>query len=226
MYPSSPATSAYLSSRTGYHAAALLWVSARNRTTNALETLGLWTGAEDLAFVIDGETRGYVGAGAMLSIDPIIYSVGLEVRMQRMRLSSIDAAVEQLVRGYDARLAPIEMHVARFDLSNGALIDTPELKLRGTVDEMPIHTPEQGGDGYIDMAIATQSRSLTRTLTVRKSDESQKLRGGDQFRKYADVSGKVTTYWGEGGPSGGFAVQNQPMIARAVLPDRSGGNDR
>lgn len=216
MYPSSPATFAYLASRLGYHAEVLVWVQARNRATGAPETLGLWTGAEDISFVVNGQTRHYAGAGAMLSLDPIVYSAGLEVRVHRMRLSGVDETVAQLVRGYDARLAAVELHVARFDLDSGALVDEPELRLRGTVDEMPIHAPEQGGEAYIDMSVASQSRELTRTLTLRKSDENQRLRSGDRLRQYAGLSGKVTSYWGEGGPGGGFAVQGSPR--RNLVP--------
>jgi hypothetical protein len=217
MYPSTPTTAAYLASRIGYHAEVLLWVKARNRVTNAVEALGLWTGAEDATFVIDGQSRTYIGAGTMISVEPIIYAVGLEVRIQRMRLSGIDATVEQLLRGYDTRLAKVELHVARFDLDTGALIDAPEVKLRGSVDEMPLHTPEQGGDAYIDMAVASQSRDLTRSLTLRKSDEAQRLRGGDRIRQYGDVTGKVQTYWGEGGPSGGYTISSNGRGGQAGL---------
>lgn len=222
MYPSTPTTAAYLAARAGYHAEILVWVQARNRTSGATEALGLWTGAEELAFVIDGAPRVYTGAGAMLSAEPFVYGIGLDVRIQRLRLSGIDDTVAQLVRGYDARLAPVEVHLARFDLQTGALIDAPELRFRGSVDEMPVHTPEQGGESYIDMAVASQSRELTRTLTVRKSDASQSLRGGSRFRKYADVTGKTVTYWGEGGPGGGFNVQSQRIVERT--PQRSGSD--
>ena len=210
MYPSTPTTAAYLAARDGYHAEILIWVKARNRATGTEEALGLWTGAEDMGFVIDGDTRTYSGAGAMLSAEPIIYAIGLDVRVQRFKLSGIDETVAQLVRGFDARLAPIEVHRALFDPNSGALIDAPELRFRGVVDELPIHTPETGGEAYIDLVAASQSRDLTRTLSLRKSDESQRLRGGDRFRQYADVSGAVTTYWGEGGPSGGFLFQRIP----------------
>ena len=38
------ATLTALQTRTGLVARTLIWVSARNRATNAVETMGLWTG--------------------------------------------------------------------------------------------------------------------------------------------------------------------------------------
>lgn len=39
--------------------------------------------------------------------------------------------------------------------------------------------------------------SLTRSLALKKSDEAQKRRSGDRFRRYSDVSGAVDVWWGE-----------------------------
>jgi hypothetical protein len=78
----------YLQNRSGYIAKALFWFSARNRATNAVETVGIWTGDDDTVFTISGVTRTYFGAGEVIGLDPLGYSVGLNVRSQRIRLPS------------------------------------------------------------------------------------------------------------------------------------------
>ena len=46
------------------------------------------------------------------------------------------------------------------------------------------------------VTLVSAARELTRRLALKKSDESQRRRSGDQFRQYADVSGEVGVWWG------------------------------
>lgn len=174
----------------------LVWVTARNRGTGLPEELGLWNGGYDRSFTINGVPRTYVGAGALMQIPPLVYQVGLNVRMQRLTLSPIDTAVANLIRTYDSRLAPIEIHRAVFDPTTTTLVSEPHRLFKGIVDEMEV-TTDPKGETRCEVTVASSSRYLTRTLTLRRSDESQKLRSGDRLLKYADVSGEVDVYWGE-----------------------------
>ena len=115
-------TIAALQARGGIVARSLIWAVARNRSTGAAESLGLWTGADDRAFTISGSSRTYVGAGSVMEVPPLSAQSGLDVRMQRLSLSPISEAVATLIRTYDARFAAIEIHRALFDPITGLLV--------------------------------------------------------------------------------------------------------
>ena len=187
----------YLQSRTGFNAKSMLWVSARNRSTNAIETVGLWTGGQTQDFVIGGVTRTYFAAGGMLAIDQITMQVGLQVRMQRVTLSPLASEVTQMMRQFDAGLAPAEIHRAMFDTLTGGLIAEPRRVWKGQIDVAPIHTAEIGGQSTVEVTLTSASRALTKGLTLTKSDAVQRLRGGDRGRRYTDLTGKVRDVWGE-----------------------------
>lgn len=210
----------YLQSRTGYIAKALLWFSARNRTTNAAETLGVWTGDDDQAFSIGGVTRVYFGAGAVVGLDPLAYSVGLMVRSQRVRLPSFSAQAQQLIMGYDLGLAPAEIHRALFYPESGQLVAEPRRLWKGFVDKAPLPTAAKDGDAPAEIVLASTARALTQGLTLTHSDATQQLRGGDRFLKYATISGVVKTPWG-----GTMPAEAQPSPA-PTTPTRNEARDR
>lgn len=197
-------TLAAFQARTQIHARVLVWVTARNRTTGDPESLGLWNGGYDRSFTIGGVPRTYVGAGALMGVPPLASEVGLTVRMQRLTLSPLDETVAALIRTYDTRLAPIEIHRAMFDPASTLLLSEPHRRFKGIVDEMNVPR-EPGGTTRCELTVASSARYLTRTLTLKRSDASQQRRSGDRFLKYADVSGEVDVYWGEkrAGQSGG-----------------------
>lgn len=190
-------TMAALQTRDGVIARVLLWVTARNRITNAAETLGLWTGGYDRAFTIGGTARTYVGAGAVSKVSPVVMQSGLTVRMQRVTLSPLSAAVGDLIRTYDARFAPVEIHRALFSTADNALIAEPHRVYLGFIDELEIVMPKAGDEATCEVVLASTARRLTRTLPLKKSDATQQLRSGDRFRRYADVSGSVNFWFGE-----------------------------
>lgn len=180
----------------------LVWITARNRTTGLPETLGLWNGGYDRAFTIGGVPRTYVGAGAMMGVPSLAFEVGVTVRMQRWTLSPIDETVAALIRTYDTRLAPVEVHRAMFDPESTLLVAEPHRLFKGIVDELEVPRDAEGKT-RCEMTIASSARYLTRTLTLKRSDASQQRRSGDRFLRYADISGEVDVYWGERRPAGG-----------------------
>ena len=191
-------TSAFLTSQTGMVARALVWVSARNRSTGATETMGLWTGDDHQDFTIGGVVRSYFGAGSVLALEPITMATGLDVRMQRLTLAPVAPEVETLIRGYDVRLAPVEIHRALFDPVTQTLIAEPLRTFLGWIDSVSIPTPVVGGQASIEVTLASLGRSLTRSLALKQSDGTLRLRAPDDgFRKYAALSGTVDTVWGE-----------------------------
>jgi len=191
-------TTSFLLSQVGMMARTLVWVSARDRGTGAIVTMGLWTGDDHMDFVIGGVARTYFGAGGLLSLDPISMATGLEVRMRRLTLAPVAPEVETLIRGYDVRLAPVEIHRALFDPSTRALISEPERIFQGWIDSISIPVPVVGGQAAVEVTIASLARSLTGVLALKQSDETLRVRAPtDGFRRYAAQSASIETVWGE-----------------------------
>src|SRR5918992_233573 len=110
-----PAAHAERLKRGGFQERVLVWVAGRNRTTDAIEALGLWTGEDaETITVVDmftgaSATRTFHGAGALLGISSIKHEAGLSVRPVRLSLSPLDPAVVEGVRPYDPRGAEVQI---------------------------------------------------------------------------------------------------------------------
>ncbi len=192
------ATTTYMQSRGHWLAHVLIWISAANRDTGALEEIGFWTGADHVDFTIGGQVRTYYGAGTMIDADPIRLSTGLKVRTQRVKFSGVAPELQQAIRGYEPRHKPIAIHRALFDPISELLIAEPHLVLRGYVDQLQIKTPVAGGEGAIEMTIATAARALTRKSGRARSDASLRARNPDDaFRQYASLADTVEVDWGQ-----------------------------
>ncbi|MDJ1632242.1 hypothetical protein [Rhizobium rhizogenes] len=197
------ATAAYLQARQGIIRRNFVWVEAKNRSTGGTETMGLWDGDEVVTVtVISGQTglpvsRIYVGAGSLLTVNSIPLTTDLTVRTVNVSLSQISASVQQLVRGYDTRRAPIEIHRGLFNISTNDLVAPPIPRFVGWINGNPINTPAIGQEGSIEVACVSHTRSLTFTNPAKRSDEYQQTRSGDRFRRYTDVAGNWQIYWGE-----------------------------
>jgi len=175
----------------------LVWVTAMNRSTGADETLGLWTGKENLTFNIGG-SRSYIGAGPVLSVPSLVSQIGVKVQTQKMVLSAISDDVETLIRTYDARQAPIELHVARFNPETEQLLAVFQV-FRGWIDQVTIKDGGKNAAASVDVTAVSASRELTRKVPDFRSDEAHQDRtaGADRAFRYADVSGSVPIYWGQ-----------------------------
>lgn len=198
----SPATAAYFAARRAFIGHNLVWITARNRSSGVTETIGFWTGADHCDFTIDGTSRTYYGAGALLSVDPIRRQTGIKSRTQRVTLNQVSPEVLQAFRGYDPRHAPVEIHRALFDPDTEELIDEPHVILRGFIDKAPLPTPEKGGTAAVQIEIATHARALTRILGRSRSDATLRARAPtDAFRQYAGLAETVETPWGKNATS-------------------------
>lgn len=191
----SASVAAARAARSGIHAEHLFWISAKNRTTGAMETMGLWTGPDEQTFTVAGQARTYYGAGNVLRAEPIRATVGIEVRTYEVELAAISPEVEQLIRGYDTRLAPIEIHRAEFD-GDGNLIAISERIFKGWIDGAPITTPEIGGEASARVRLVSAAHALTRYGSATKSDTVQRRRSGDRFRRFGSIT-SAQVFWGE-----------------------------
>lgn len=166
-------------------------------------TLGMWTGGVPItAAVINPKTglsvnRDYTGVGALLDIPPIPANMELEVRTIRIRFSNLSAEMLAALRQYDARFAELEIHRGIFSNETQRLVDPAICRFLGFVNKAPIRTAPEGGEGIIELECTSNSRILTRTSGKLFSDEVMKVRSGDKFAQYTDVTGDWRIWWGQ-----------------------------
>lgn len=175
-----------------------LWVIARDMATGAPFPVGYWTVDDATTLTVEGQARVYHGAGAALSSEPLTYQLGAVVQTQRVSLGPLAAEARRVLRGYDTRQAPAELHLVMLD-PLGA-VTSVERAFKGVFDQFDI--PESAIDEHgnstvtCDVELVSDARLLTRTLSLKQSDASQRLRNpNDRFRQYSDVAGEVKVNW-------------------------------
>lgn len=175
------------------------WFEAKNRDTGATETMGLWSGDEDITINVQTPegglaSRTYLG-GCNLMVDGVQYVMDLTDNALSIGMSQIADATQQLVRGYETRLAPCEVHATT--LTGGAFTSDPQLIWIGIVDELQIATPEVGGDGNIGFQVRSEIMSqLTATNPAKSSNVHQKRRlSSDRFCEYASLINSRMQQW-------------------------------
>ena len=162
-----------------------------------------WTGEDNVTTnvvsAVDGSTvsRNFIGGNTLVEVPTIVDAIGLEARSYDFGLSQIHSAVQDMVRAYSIRLAVVEFHRGVFSPSTWSLVSTPFPRFLGRVDGVQVETPAVGGEGKIVVTAISDVIDLTRTIPDMKSDEQQKLRLGDRFRKWADTAGDIEVWWGQ-----------------------------
>ncbi len=167
-----------------------VYIVAKNRSTGADVEFGFWTGIEDVTLdVIDGLTgsvtpRNFNNKGAVLSIGDISLSDNLNVGAVSILLSQLNATVEDALRTYDCRNAPIQIYRALFNPSDPTtMVDSARCRFVGYVDQLVISTPPEGGEASATLQCVNCTRELTRKNSDLRSDESQQRRhSGDRTR--------------------------------------------
>lgn len=188
---------ALLAGRQGHVSHWLVYFWARNRSTDALEQAGFWTGDDHQTFTIRGQSRDYIGAGAVLDVPPVRQEVGLQVQHHTVSMT-VTPALEQAIKTYDPSLQPAEIHRATFDPATMTLIAEPELIFAGTVDGTPMDDGGIGGSNVISVRIASKVRQLTKTLPIYKSDAALRARApADGFRQNVGEAALWEVPWGQ-----------------------------
>ena len=54
-----------------------------------------------------------------------------------------------------------------------------------------------GGEGGLSLDLMSSAIDLTKTNPAMESDEQQKRRSGDRFRRFGDTAAQVETWWGQ-----------------------------
>lgn len=185
----------------------LVWITAKDRNTGAPTSFGFWDDVGTRALqVIDAltgtaVTRTFTGAGSLLTIDDLVATSELAVQTFMIRLSGVDARVANAVRGYDARLAPIQVYRLMLNPASGAPIAAARARFVGIVDTLTINDPRRGAQGVIELTAVNQMRELSRANPDMISDDSQKARAiapatTDRFYQYTNAVANWTVAWG------------------------------
>jgi hypothetical protein len=190
--------------RAGLAERKLVWISARDRDTHAVEALGLWTGEDtETITVVDMFTGGtaprdFVGAGGLLGIDGLQHQSGLNVRPVRLSLSALDATVMAAVRLYDVRGARVQIWNRTLDPETGLAVGDPEPLFKGFVNKAPIPRPVADGVAVIELEAVSSVRLLSIPRGRRKSEAAQLLRDpDDHFRRFKSGVRSVDVPWGQ-----------------------------
>lgn len=165
-----------------------------------------WTGEDNVAVNVLplGETtpvsRNAVGGGTLLDVPQIIDAIGLEARAVAFGLDHISDVVGSpmdAVYGNNVRVARVELHRALFDPATWNLVSTPHLMFAGRVDGAAVDDAAAGGEGGLSLDAISSAIDLTKTNPAMESDEQQRRRSGDRFRRFGDTAGQVSTWWGQ-----------------------------
>jgi hypothetical protein len=180
-----------------------LWIVARNRSTGEPEAVGFWSdvGTVD-APVIDPDTgldvvRTFHGSGTLISTDPIPLVSTMEVQNVNVRMSQIDNLVQQAVRDYDCKQAPVQVFRGLFSPESRTLVAPAEPRFVGFVDRIEITTPSENEDGGVLLACASHTQEILRSNPDTRSDASQRQRSStDNFYQDTATVGEWELFWG------------------------------
>lgn len=169
-------------------------------------TFCFWTGEDNVAVNVpsaeDGtlQSRNFVGGGTLLEVPPFADAVGLEVRSYTLGLDHISDAAGSpmdMVFGHNIRVARVEMHRGSFDPNTGHLVADPILIFSGRVDGASVDNAAAGGEGGLSLEVVSAAVDLTKINPAMESDEQQRRRSGDRFRRYGDTAAQIETWWGQ-----------------------------
>lgn len=181
-----------------------LWLVARDRSTGAQFSYGFWSDVGDVqAPMLNpntglAETRNFEGSGTLISISDIPGIANLTVQTISVVMNQIDAAVNNIVRGYDLKQGQVEVYRGLFSPLTRQLVAPAVNRFIGFVDEIEIKTPKEGEEGSVTLTCASHSHEFTRYNPSTRSHEDQKKRDpNDDFFVDASTIGEREHFWGQ-----------------------------
>lgn len=181
-----------------------VYLTARDRDTGDPIPDGYWNdhGVKTVQ-VLNPETGAledlqFYGSGGLVSVDEIPRVLNVQVQRINITLTNLAARVNDLLRTYDVKFAPITVYRGLFDPDTREMVSYAYSRFYGFVDECVITTPAagaSGGDAVLTCTSHTQEMSRSNTDT--RSSDSQKIRSAtDTFYDRTQVVGTWTMWWG------------------------------
>lgn len=201
-----------------------LWIVARNRETGAPVPAGLWSDVGAVAAPVinpvnqQPEMRHFEGAGALVSISDIPAVSNLTVQNVTVTMSQLHDRVEQLLRLYDVKRAPVQIFSGYCDPDTRKLIEPAFCRFIGFVDKVEFRTPTENEDGAAVLTCVSHTQELTRANPDTRSHDSQELRAPtDGFYKDTASVGEWNIDWGQKGKEQKAPGNFLNYIANAVV---------
>jgi len=125
-----------------------------------------------------------------------LHETGIIIRPTQVTLSPLDTSVQIAFRERDARGAQVQIWRRTYDVDTQRPVSgLPEAWFSGFVNEAPISTDV--GSASLAIDIVSTARVLTIASARKKSDQAQRLRSGDRFRRYKATAGEIDLAWAQ-----------------------------
>ena len=181
-----------------------VWIGARLRSNGQLASRGWWSDVGTVtAQVPDANnvlrTRTYIGNGDLVGVAAVPMVLGLTAQSVTIDLAVMSDAVEEAVREWDVRFAPVEIHRGVIDPVSMLMPEPALRRCAGFVDYAEISTPAEGEDATISLKCANKVQETLRSNSAKRSHADQQLRSlGDTFYRHTAVVGKWKIKWFDG----------------------------
>lgn len=179
-----------------------IWLIAKDRETGEPVEFGVWSDVGSYQCdVIDPYTggtvtRSFLPAGQSIQIPDISLVQGLAVQSIEIVLNQVDESINDFVRTYNCKQAQLQIHRGFYDPDSRILVAPAFPRFLGFVDDMPIKTPAENSDGGITVTAVPNSQELMRANSDTRSDDSQHLRGEDDFYQGVGTASDGQEFWG------------------------------
>lgn len=185
-------------------AADFLWIEVRSRSTGLRVTDGQWSGTGNITVQVINprtggtDTRTFYGTGTLTSISDIPLVHNVSVQSIAVKMSQVNERVEELIRQYDPRQAPVQIFRGLFNPETRQLVAPAMPRFVGFVDQLEIKTPTENEEGSVVFTCKSHTQEMMRSNPDTRSHESQQLRlAGDAFFKDVSVVGMWEHFWGK-----------------------------
>lgn len=181
-----------------------VWFVVRDRSDGSPVTDGYWSDVGAITCdVVDPDTggtqsRSFVGADGLISISDIPLVSSLTVQNVTITLSQVSDRINTLVRTYDCKQGTVQIFRGLFDPATRTMVGPAYPRFAGFIDQAPITTPVENGDGNVTLTCTSNTQELTRSNSDTRSDASQRLRSAtDNFYQDVAVVGTWQLFWGK-----------------------------
>lgn len=181
----------------------LVTIKAKALVDSTPELFCFWDGVLPVDIEVVGgatgllEQRPFAADGALLKVSSIRLTSDLTIRPATFQLNPLHPRVALMMKNYDVRLAPVEIHRAALDVDTRLPVAPPRCRFLGFMEIPKRVKPKVNEEGSLTFNCISETVQLVRINPAKRSDESQKLRQGDRMMKYAEVAHEWEFPWGE-----------------------------
>ncbi|MCB9993125.1 MAG: hypothetical protein H6873_05660 [Hyphomicrobiaceae bacterium] len=153
-------------------------------------TFGFWNGDGPVTVTVPAAvsgssvSRSYAGDQGLLEVPRFTYAAGLNQDSHDLKLDLTHSAIATIAGSYQLRGGTVEIHRGWREVDGSGWTATPELMLYGVIDEAKRDLGAAGSEASFTVTFLTNPH-LGHSLSAMKSDQTQRQRSGDRFRRYS-----------------------------------------